>query len=179
MIQSALPAEFRAGDTLTASRAWSAYPASAGWVLAFTFVGLSSYYVATAATDGDSFALNVPAATTVTWTPGSYSVVEYVSNAGTGERFTLTENSVRILPNLAAATGGVDTRTHARKVLDSIEAWLESKAPTAAAVEVGGRKLQRYSLPDLLVLRDRYRVEVMREERAARGLGAVTVVTRF
>src|SRR6185312_2016653 len=57
---------------------------------------------------------------------------------------------------VAAATGPVDTRSHAQKVLDAINAWLESKAPVAGSFEISGRKISYYPLADLLKLQSRY-----------------------
>jgi acetyl-CoA carboxylase carboxyltransferase component len=95
------------------------------------------------------------------------------------ERYTVGVFPVCVLANLAALTAGTDLRTHARKVLDAINAWLESKAPVAATMEVAGRRLDHYALGDLLALRDRYRAEVYREERAAAGKGTARILMRL
>jgi hypothetical protein len=52
-------------------------------------------------------------------------------------------------------------------MLDAINAWMESKAPVAGSMEINGRKIAYFPLPDLLKLRDRYRAEVAREETGA------------
>ena len=117
------------------------------------------------------------AAITAGWAPGTYKVTEYVTSAT--ERQTLSTQPLRILPNLAAASAGADTRTHARKTLDAIEGWLETRAPGYALIWVDGRKLENRSIPDLLVLRDRYRAEVAAEDRKAAGLGAVRILARL
>ena len=52
--------------------------------------------------------------------------------------------------------------------LANIEAYLQNSANlTAASYEIAGRKLQRFGITDLLVLRDKYRGEVLREDAAA------------
>lgn len=160
-ILTAPPADLRAGDTATWRRALGDYPAAAGWQLKYTLVGAGGAYNLTATADGDDYVVAATPATTAGWVAGSYVLTEYVTN-GT-DRFTLASTTVRVLADLAAATTPSDTRTHARKVLDAIEAWLESKAPTAAKFEIAGRRLENYPLADLLSLRDRYRAEVRRE----------------
>jgi hypothetical protein len=176
-IPSSIPFEIRVGDTTRWRRDFADYPASAGWSLAYTLIGSAGAQAFSAVADGDGFTITISAVDSSTWTAGSYTVTEYVTNGA--ERVTLNSVPVRVLADLAAATAAADLRTHARKVLDAIEAWLESKAPTSAGFEIAGRKLQNYPLADLLKLRDRYRAEVLREERAALGFGPVRILTRF
>ena len=169
-IPSAPPTEIRAGDTVQWRRTLPDYLAGDGWSLRYALVSASAAYNATAASDGDDHLLTVAATTTAGWAPGRYALTEYVVKGA--ERFTLATTQLQVLPDLAAASSGLDTRTHARKVLDAIEAGLESKAPVAGMLEIAGRRIQHYPLGDLLALRDRYRAEVRRE---AGGLGIMRV----
>ena len=171
---SCIPAEITAGDTATWRRTLALYPASAGWVLAYKLVSRSAAFTVTATADGDNFVAAVPATDTATWAAGQYQVQEYVT-LGT-ERHTIGVTALRVLPDLAVATTGMDNRSHAQKVLDSLEAWLESKAPVAGAMEINGRKISWYPLADLLKLRDRYRAEVAAEQRSVRPFGARILV---
>jgi hypothetical protein len=171
-IPSTPPAELRAGDTAKWRRELPDYPASASWQLKVTLVGQQGAHTVTADAAGDAFVFTLPASTTAGWTAGRYVRTEYVTN-GT-ERYTVDTGEVVLLPDLAAATAAIDTRSHARKVLDAIETWLESRAPTAGAFEHAGIKIQNYPLADLLALRDRYRAEV-RRETAGPGHGRLLV----
>lgn len=172
------PAELRAGDTAKWTRTLADYPASAGWTLSYTAVGSTAAYSFSASASGDDHAITVAAATTAAWTAGTYQLTEYAEKSG--ERYTLCTTTLRVLTDLAAVgAGGADVRSHARKVLDLIEAWLESKAPVAASYEIAGKKLSQYPLADLLALRDKYRAEVRAEERAAAGFGPARILTRF
>lgn len=177
-IPDSVPAELRAGDTVRFNREHADYPASAGWTLSYTLVTGTAAYSFNATANGNAFSITVAAATTAPWTVGLYQLHEYVTKAA--ERYTLGTTPLRVLPNLAAvAAGGLDVRSHARKVLDAINAWLEAKAPTAAGFELAGRKLQNYALPELLALRDRYRAEVAREEQVASGRPPSRLLTRL
>jgi hypothetical protein len=162
-----IPAEITAGDTVSWQQAGGDYPASAGWALAYTLVSSTKVLQVSATADGDDYAVTVDAATTAAWDAGSYRVQAYVTK-GT-DRHTIGTGLVRVLPNLAAATGGLDTRTHAQKVLDAINGWLESQAPVYGAMEINGRKISYYPLADLLKLRDRYQLAVNTEQRLAGG----------
>lgn len=166
-----IPARIAAGDTIEWSRSFPKYRATDGWALGYTFVGSVASYAVTAAASGDGFAIVLSAATSAAWQPGTYRVVEYVTKAD--RRHTLSACDVIVTPNLAAATGGIDTRSHARKVLDNINAWLERKAPAVASWQLGDRQLQHYPLTELLVLRDRYAAMVAREE-GSRGARILT-----
>jgi len=84
----------------------------------------------------------------------------------------VASGTITVSPSFAANT--LDTRSHARKTLANIEAYLENPNNlTSSMYEIAGRRLERFSIPELLKLRDRYKYEVAREEiaeRVARGL---------
>lgn len=166
-IPSTPPTEVRAGDTIKWRRELSDYPASDSWQLKFTLVGSAGVYSGDAAADGDDHLVTIPAATSTTYTAGLYTLTEYVTNGS--ERYTIGTRDLRILADLAGATAATDTRSHARKMVDAIEAWLESRAPVAGSLEIAGRKIQHYPIADLLKLRDRYKLEAQRESAAASG----------
>lgn len=166
-----------AGDTAQWTRSLSDFPASEGWALGYTLVSSTAAHSFAGTTAGDDFAVTVAATDTAEWAAGRYLLTEFVSKAG--ERFTLQTYQIRIASNSAGAEAGADLRTHARKVLDAIEAWLEAKAPTAASFEIAGRRLSNYPLAELLALRDRYRAEVQREERVATGRGSGKLLVRL
>lgn len=175
-LSTEIPAEIRAGDTAKWQRSFADYLASDAWVLTYTMVGTGGAFNFTGTAAGADFAVTVAAAVTVTWPAGTYQLTESVSKAG--ERFTLSSKSIRVLENLVGAVAG-DKRSHCQKMLDSIEAWLESKAPTAALVEIAGRKIQNYALVDLLALRSKYQFEVAQEKRLSSGFGGAKLLVRF
>ena len=70
------------------------------------------------------------------------------------------------IASFAAATGGLDARSHAQKTLEALEAWIEGRDIAVAEYRIGDRLLKTIPIPDLLILRDRYR----REVRAASGV---------
>lgn len=173
---SSPPSAIVAGDSLSWSRAFDDYKASDGWALAYTLVGPTAVYTVNAASNGDDFAVSIAPDTSKTWAPGAYKLVETLSTAG--ERVTVGITPFTISPDLAAtADGGADTRSHARKVLDAIEAWLESKAPVAGTFQIGERQIQYYPIADLLVLRDRYRREVALENACGNRRGRPVYVS--
>lgn len=171
------PGNVVAGDSLSWTRAFSDYPASDGWVLAYTLISSTKVFNITATADGDGFAVNVDASATEAWEPDTYRLVEYVTQ-GT-QRVTLGTTTLVVAPNLAAASAGADTRTHAEKMLALIDAWLESRAPVAGSTEINGRKIQYYPITDLLVMRDRFAREVAREQAAPGKTAGVRILVRL
>lgn len=166
------PTTARAGDTFRTVRSWPDYPASAGWVLHITGVSSVGVISATATADGDDHVLAVSAALTAGWLPATYRLVEYVTRGA--DRHTLAQHSFTVQANLAEATAPADTRTHAERVLAHIEAFLETG--TDSEIELAGRRIRSYPLPELLAMRDRYRAEVRRQSGAP-AIGRM--LTRF
>lgn len=77
-----------------------------------------------------------------------------------------------IAKSFAAIT---DTRSQARRTLEAIEATLEGRSTSATAeYEIAGRKMKFIPVTDLLVLRDRYRVDVAREDAATRAAAGLS-----
>lgn len=167
-----LPCEIPAGDSLAFRATLPDYPASQGWSLTYTLAATSGVYSIPTTADGDAHVVAVAAATTAAYAAGRYRVQATVSN-GT-DRHTVDAFDVRVLPNLVAAVAPVDTRSHARKVLDAIEEYIETGSATAASVQIGIRQVQNIPLPELLAFRDRYRIEVRREESGGRNSRILT-----
>lgn len=167
-----VPGRIVAGDSSTWTRTWSDYPASAGWSLKYTIVGPAGVYSADATAQDDDFVVNLTAAVTATWRAGMYRISEIV--AKDSQRITLGTTPLIIAPD----PSGAYVASHAQKMLANIEAWLESRAPTAGAIEINGRKLQNYPLPELLAMRDKYARMVAREQ-ADDGIGGARVLVRL
>jgi hypothetical protein len=163
------PTALIAGDTAKWLKTLTDYPASEGWTLSYSLVSAANRINFSASASGDLYLVAVPAATTSVWVSGSYEWRAQVSKSG--EVFTVATGSILVQPSFGSA---VDNRSHARKALTNIEAYLENAGNlSAASYEIAGRKLQRINLPELLAMRDKYKGEVAREEAAAnvgRGL---------
>lgn len=117
--------------------------------------------------EGTDHAFVQPGADTSQYAPGIYSYsLRIQSGANVHE---LEAGTVEILPDLAASSEGHDPRTHAQKVLESIEAVIEKRATRdQQSYQINGRSLQRTPIAELLSLRDRYRKEV-KGQKAGKG----------
>lgn len=160
------PLTLRAGDSARWARTLADYPASAGWALSYVLLSASARIEIASAADGDAHAVTLPAATTAGYAPGAYTWAAVVTK-GT-DRYTVGSGRVEILPDLAAETTlAHDGRSHARKALEAIEAWIESADPSVARRKIADREIQFIPIAELLALRDRYRREVRAEDAAA------------
>lgn len=157
-IPTAVPLTLRAGDTATWRRSLADYPASSGWVLSYVLVKAGTQITLTAAASGADHLVSVAPATTSGWAPGSYAWQERVALAGAIH--TLSTGTLEIIASFAAATTGLDARSHAQKTLAALEAWIEGHDLAVAEYEIAGRRMQYIPIAELLKLRDAYRREV-------------------
>jgi|TARA_Y100000310_G_scaffold16994_1_gene16881 hypothetical protein len=126
--------------------------------------------ITTTVTDGGGTAA---AATVANVTPNVYN-----------ERYLVWSGRIKVLVNLEASGSGYDGRTHVKKVLDAIEAVLESRASKEVLESnVEGVALKRIPHAELLELREKY-LGYYKHELAAENLDAGLasgrmVLTRF
>jgi hypothetical protein len=165
------PASARAGDTWRWQRTLSDYPAST-WTLSYTLFNAAGKVSIAATADGDDHLVSVAPATSAAYTAGRYDWVSHVSD-GT-DRHQVGAGSINVLPDLSAVSS-YDGRSHARKMLDAIDALLEGRATTdqldlIAAANVGSNSGDQsmQMRPELLLkMRDRYVAILNQEEQAA------------
>lgn len=136
----------------------------------------------TASESGDDYIVEVGQATTAAYTVGIYHWQAYITRSSDSERVTVDSGTWEIVANRDNALS--DPRSHVKTVLDAIEATIEGRASKdQESYSIQGRSLGRTPIPDLIVLRDKYKGEYMRELRAERignGLGHSGVIkTRF
>ncbi len=136
------PVSLLAGDTAKWLITLADYSAADGWVLTYTLANAANRITFAASASGSDFLVNVPAATTVGWAAGSYSWRSQVSKSG--EVFTVATGTITVAPSFGAA---VDARSHARKTLAAVEAYLEdANNLTAASYQIAGRQLVHAAL---------------------------------
>lgn len=163
---SILPDSIPAGLTFQARAILAAYPVG-DWVLTLALRGASKIDL-TATVDGTAHVFDASAATTAGWLPGTY----WYTVRATGEDgvFEVERGSLSITPDIAAAGDQFDGRTHARKVLDAIDAVIEKRATQdQLRYVINNRELWRTPLPELMKFRALYAGMVKREEARAKG----------
>lgn len=161
-----IPSKIGAGVTFRAVIDAPHYPAPA-WSLTLIARGPSQIDLV-ARHEEEGHVLEATASLTAAWGAGNYS---YVIRAASGDDvYQLEAGAFAITPDLAALGGGHDPREHAQKVLDAIEAVIESRATIdQQSYMIGNRSLQRTPIADLLQLRTKYRAEVAAKKSARSG----------
>lgn len=159
--------------------------ASEGWALKFTAVGPAGIFSINASADTDNpddFKFTAVAATTAAYVAGVYSW--QITATKSTDRYTIATGVITLTDNIAGRSALYDNRSHAKKVLDAIEAVIEGRASQdQMGYTIAGRSLSRTPLADLLKLRSTYKTEYENEQAAASiaaGLGTGRkVYTRF
>ncbi len=156
------------------------YPASDGYTLSYALVNSAGQIVFDADADGDDYLIELDAATTADYTAGIYKYQVYVTLSD--DKYLVEEGTIEVLPDFAAASDGLDTRSHVKTVLDAIEATIAGRAAKGQKkMQVNGVNLERYDLAELLLLRTRYKAEYANElklEKIENGenVGGVTLI---
>ena len=140
----------------------------------------ASNFTLTATESGDTYIIE--ASNTSSYTKGNYNWVSYITRTSDSARVKLEEGFVEVQDNYATTSASV--RSHAKIVLDSIEAVIENRANIdQSSMSIAGRSLSRMSIDELMTFRDRYKAEYLKEVRLTRiknkqGSGT-TIKTRF
>jgi hypothetical protein len=165
-----LPSTIRAGDTFEYRLELSAYPASE-WTAALHLRRASGDGIDVDGTAADDVhVLAAAASVTADWAAGVY----YYDLRLTSDEdavATVETGRVEVLASLATAET-IDRRTHVERVLEAIEAFLQTTATLEQRrYRIGDRELERHSLGELQELRRAYRRELamMRARDSGRG----------
>jgi hypothetical protein len=159
--------------------------ASEGWTLKYVAVGRLGVVSITASADtdnADDFKFTATAATTAAYVAGDYQWQIVATKTTT--RYTIATGIVTVTDNIAGRSAAYDNRSHAKKVLDAIEAIIEGRASAdQQSYTIAGRSLTRTPMQDLMRLRAMYKAEYDAEVSAANieaGLsGKSKIFTRF
>jgi hypothetical protein len=174
-VSDQVPEQLIAGDTWMWTRSLPLYPAPT-WILTYYLIKAGDRIEITADASGQGHEISVAAATTATKKAGRYRWTARVSD-GT-QKVTVEQGWVDVLPD--PAKGISDPRTWAARTLAAVEGFLEGNATTAQqSMTVNGRSLSRWSIEDLMKLRDRLRQEVKGEENRGQGGRGRVIKARF
>jgi hypothetical protein len=126
-------------------------------------------YTVAGSVSNSEWIFEIPSAITAGYTPGIYQWNLYVTRTSGSERLRLDSGSWEVVSNIRTDTS-TDVQSHARKVLTAIEAVIEGRASQdQMSYSIAGRSLARMPIEDLLLFRDRYRAEWIKQKRLSRG----------
>jgi hypothetical protein len=153
----ACPSAITAGDTLLFRIDNSSYPATE-WLLSYSFRGDHlSRIDFFAQADGSNHVVNVSAIDTGTWMDGIYKGVGKFSNIlDPSQVITIWQGTLQVKIDLSAESE-IDTRSWAKKCLDSVEQVLSGKATKDVLNStIAGQSIGRMTPDQLFALRDRF-----------------------
>jgi hypothetical protein len=170
---TAVPAQHTSGDTFDVVITLTDQPAPTyAAVIYLTGFGLQPITVNSVAYGVDHrFLLS---GGSVSWPAGVYNWVLRTDGAGVVQ--TVQTGVITIKANPATITATTDTRTHARRTLDLIQAAIEGRVPDGVdSYSVDGRSITSIPLRELFALRDKYAAIVASEEAKAAGKSGLRV----
>lgn len=149
------PSQITQGDTVKFKKKLTDYPATDGWSLLYAIRGNGQEISFTSTADVDTHVISVDESVTALWLPAEYELQGFAVK--TDEQHQIYEGSLTISANLATAPADLDTRTHAQKMLASIEAELEKCAKNILlSTTVEGTTVLRERRMELLRVRQSY-----------------------
>ena len=165
-----VPSELQLGDFWAWKRddLASDYPV-ADYSLSYEFNlidgSTAANFTLTATESGNEYIIST--SSTTSYTLRNYNWISYITRSSDSARVKLEEGYVEIQDNYATTSNSV--RSHAKKILDAVEAVLENRASMdQQSMSIAGRSLSRMSITDLMTFRDRYKAEYLKEVKIAR-----------
>jgi hypothetical protein len=129
--------------------------------------GGSHKFTLTATEANDTYYIEAASSSTTSYSVGDYIWEAYITKTADSNRVMVDSGRTTITQNLADTNA--DLRSHAKKVLDSIEAVIEGRASIdQSSMSIAGRSLSRMSIDELMTFRDRYKAEYLKEIKLAR-----------
>lgn len=157
------PTKLTAGTTWSWDREVPGHSASAGWQLRYALRGPHDLDIE-ATESGDRYAVSVSATTTADVLPGSYRLAGLIEREG--DRHIVYDGHLVVEPNPLAT---VNTKTHAARALEVVEAAIEGRLTAdQESFQIGGKSVTRIPMRDLLRLRGTYAAQVYRERNPGR-----------
>jgi hypothetical protein len=177
-----IPKKIRIGDTIkwrddATTDVFGDDVTSADWTL--------TYYLRTNASNGHTVAstsyltgweTTIAASATASFVEGDW-FWQALATKGS-EKLTLGTGSLEVLKSYSysGSPSAVDGRSQAVKDLEAIQAAIRTIVSGGVVQEykIGSRDLKKYDLADLIMLENKYKAEVVREQKAekiANGLG--------
>jgi len=124
-------------------------------------------FTVTASETSTAYVVEVSSVTTAGYNAHQYKWYAFITRTSDSQRVAVDNGITTLVVNYADSNA--DVRTHAKKVLDSIQAVIENRATVdQSSFTIAGRSLSRMTIDELFMVRDRYRAEYNEEVKKAR-----------
>ncbi len=172
------PECLQAGDTLRFNKTlWNF--SGPDWTLTYSLISPTLQPITfDTVSDGSTFEVNVPSATTAEWEVGTYLMTGTVSD-GT-DRFTVYQAEIRITPNAAAATDVVEYRSWCERTLALVELTLSGAiARRDISYSINGRSITAKTDKELFEARDYLKACLAQENSRGKNRRILTKFVRI
>jgi len=161
-----------AGDTLLITDMGLPFDPTSGNSVTVFLNGPTLITIAAATITG-TYTISVASTITRSWPAGTYDYAVVANLAG--EETTLASGQVEVDTRIDLQQQG-DKRSHARRVLDNINAVIEKRATSdQQSYSIDGRSLSRMTLVELLTFKNHYQSLANAES----GKSKKTIITRM
>lgn len=124
-------------------------------------------FTVTASETSTAYVVEVSSVTTAGYNAHLYKWYAFITRTSDSQRVAVDNGITTLVVNYADSNA--DVRTHAKKVLDFIQAVIENRATVdQSSFTIAGRSLSRMTIEELFMVRDRYRAEYNEEVKKAR-----------
>ena len=154
--------------------------ASPDWTVVYYLRTNKQQFAATVTSTAyqNGFKFTIDSSVSQNFSEGIWYYQAMASKSG-NERQTIAQGQIEVIKSTlytGSNPAAFDGRTQLRKDFDAIEATIRSIATGQAVQEykIGNRSLKKFDLSELIMLRDRYKRDLVKEEKAqkiANGLG--------
>jgi hypothetical protein len=128
--------------------------------------GVNQFTITATETSND-YIIEVPSTTTDAYVANAYIWYAFITRSSDSERIAVDNGRAELIDDFADSNA--DVRSHAKTVLDAIEATIEGRASQdQMSYSIAGRSLSRMSIDDLMTFRNRYRAEYLEEIKKSR-----------
>ncbi len=126
----------------------------------------------TAVPNGSGYRTSITGGESQSLTPGVNFWQSFLTDTQ-GNRITYESGQLTVVHDLLTVADISSTKSSAKKMLEAVEAALVARATggTVLKYEIKGRDLERDPIPDLIMFRDKLKMEVAREDAASTGMG--------
>ena len=129
--------------------------------------GGANQFTLTATETANDYIIEIPSATTAGYTANAYIYYVFITRTSDSQRIAVDNGRAELVEDFSDSNA--DVRSHAKTVLDAIEAVIENRASQdQMSYSIAGRSLSRMSIDDLMKFRDRYYSEYQEEIKKSR-----------
>ena len=160
------PSQIFAGFQYSWTESFTDYPADDGWTLKYKGLNADGKIEIEAVADDDdpsAHYIELLPATTAGYTAGVYEIYKYVEHTD-GTKYQLSKFTLEVFTN-PITSDTLDTRTHARKMYEALEALELGRASIKQkSFSIAGRSIEYLTPEEIIKWKNHYKIVMAAEE---------------